>query len=368
MLGPIIADLAFNTRNRSIDTFYRSLFDDIAELSPYGFVSACLYGRVVEHQYICREDIETAFRRAFAICDIHSLADSALLLYGNCGWASQNPANARSQALEVQRSLDLGKESWYAANIIPVLVCQLRLGHTKDEALQEVGQMFREAFIKWDRTMDSPLGAVNRAWDAFYRAFDFTSALHSAAKSPVNPHLTILICSLFAEAMYSCEQMLLKSKYNDGGYHYISCPKNLPDDIKKTWNNIEDFKEKVRTFYPKNRALTNVEFHTWTTVDNPYANVTFDSSMYNAIRMALDTGWENRYGIYLDNGRYYVYRSFFLLFRFRISRSKSGAYCITDLQRSEDGHAEGIIGLQEALYSIEFPPYKDHNHRSVFFP
>lgn len=368
MLGPLIADLAINTRKRCIDTFYRSLFDDIAELSPFGYVASRLSLSVSEHKRITREDVESAYQQGSMRCEINGLASSALLLYGYCGWASQNPEDARSHALEVHRSLDLGKESWYAANIIPVLVCQLRLGFTKDEALQEVGQMFRETFTTWDRTKDSALGAVNRAWDAFYRAFDFTSALHSAAKSPVNPHLTTLICGLFAEAMYSCEQVLLKSKYHNGGYHFISCPKHLPDGIKKKWNAIEDFKEKVRTFYPKNRALTNVEFHTWTSIVNPYASVSFDYNMYNAIRMALDTGWENRYGIYLDNGRYYVYRSSFLLYRFRITRSKSGDYCITDLQRSEDPHSEGYTGLQEALYSIEFPPYKDHNHRPIFIP
>ena len=49
---------------------------------------------------------------------------------------------------------------------------------------------------------DDPLGAVVRAWDAFYRSNDFKSTIHRAVKSPLNPHLTAAIAGELAEAMY----------------------------------------------------------------------------------------------------------------------------------------------------------------------
>ncbi len=66
---------------------------------------------------------------------------------------------------------------------------------------------------------------------------------------------------------------------------------------------------------------------------------------------AYGTRWDNRYGVYLDNGWFYVYRSHHLLLRYRLTSQPDSSYRITDLQISNDDHAR-VEDLGEVLYSL----------------
>ena len=63
------------------------------------------------------------------------------------------------------------------------------------------------------------------------------------------------------------------------------------------------------------------------------------------------TSWDNRYGVYLDNGWLYVYRSHHLLPRYKLSSQSDSTYRITNLQISNDEHAR-VEDLVEVLYSL----------------
>ena len=69
------------------------------------------------------------------------------------------------------------------------------------------------------------------------------------------------------------------------------------------------------------------------------------------IRLSHDTGWEARYGIYLDDGWYYVYRSEILLNRFLIEPATENTYCISRVQYCRN-HPQGKTyqALIEALW------------------
>ena len=107
-----------------------------------------------------------------------------------------------------------------------------------------------------------------------------------------------------------------------------------------------------RYFFKKNDALTNVERHIWKTVDNPYSDLTIDDAFKSAIMRAYHTGWEQRYGAYLDNGWFYVYRSHHLLLRFRLIYKSDNTYRISNLQISNDKYAQ-VEDFGEVIYTLK---------------
>lgn len=65
------------------------------------------------------------------------------------------------------------------------------------------------------------------------------------------------------------------------------------------------------------------------------------------------TDWDHRYGIYLDDGWFYVYRSHVLLNHFQMSSDKGKYYFITRTQKSEAMQA-GEDSLLEGFYAEGF--------------
>lgn len=102
-------------------------------------------------------------------------------------------------------------------------------------------------------------------------------------------------------------------------------------------------------FYPKNMALTNVERHHWKDTANLYEYIFFSESQKQSILMCSPTGWDNRYGLYLDDGWMYVYRSGCLIGRFQL-KERSEKWHISNTQLSgERSWAEFCNALSCAL-------------------
>ncbi len=51
------------------------------------------------------------------------------------------------------------------------------------------------------------------AWRCFYYSWDFTSAIHNAAKCTGNRRLAMVLTGAFAGAMYGCTYNLIKQKF-----------------------------------------------------------------------------------------------------------------------------------------------------------
>lgn len=164
--------------------------------------------------------------------------------------------------------------------------------------------------------------------------YNFTSAIHSAVKSPVNPHLTAAIAGELAEAMYGCEQGFLKRKYTDRNFFMIV----LPDAIEKKYEKELEFIRNHRyvSFFQKNDARTNVERHVWTPIRNIFEGKVMSHCYFQSMMKAFYTDWENRYGFYLDNGWFYVYRSYYLICRFKVRKNEQGEYIIYSIQQSDE--------------------------------
>lgn len=106
-----------------------------------------------------------------------------------------------------------------------------------------------------------------------------------------------------------------------------------------------------RHFFKKNDALSNVEKHHWSEIDNPYSDRIIDENTKEKQYRAYFTDWDNRFGVYLDDGWLYVYRSHCVLLRFKLVAYPDNTYRIVDLQMSNEDHAN-VQDLGEVLYSI----------------
>lgn len=371
MTGLIIGDLAAWTWQNDRIVFYSQLVSNKAVLSEFGTTAMAMVEPIWNGQEITSDffhnhlqnyfsykaelsnDVATWINNPssfFPSCNnqANNLID---ILYAICGWRGDCQENATGRAKMINSSLNRGKEGFYASMILPQIIWLLRNGYTKRDVIQ-TGWPF-DTILDWDKSSDGPLGAIARAWDAFYRAFDFTSTIHSAVELPVNPRLTACIAGALAEAMYGCEIGFLKKKYSKGTSFQIQ----LPEEIQKRYQHelafINKHERELRIFFPKNSARTNVERHIWTPVENIYADKKISYELRCRILKAFYTSFDDRYGFYLDDGWVYVYRSFHVLCRFKLVKDKYGAdFRIIRLERSEEEY-DYKTALLAAMYSVE---------------
>lgn len=341
MLGLIIGDLAAWTWQHNKQIFYNNLVSSQAVLSEFGKEALSIVEPILAHR----------------IDDFSYLNDKrrGSLYFVEAGWCSSSEAEALKYSKKLDDKLQLKKQGFYASKILAPIIWRLRNGYSKKDAIK--GIWGADELTSYDKGNDDLMGVICRAWDAFYRSFDFTSAIHSAVKSPVNPRLTAAIAGALAEAMYGCDYLFLKKKYS--GVEHFTAKIKLPelDSIyTPALNAINDLKHKERVFFPKNSALTNVENHTWYDVSNPLADKVVSEELRRRIFKAYHTSFEARYGIYLDDGWHYIYRSGFLLFRFRLEEHDYN-WRITSLQRSEEQDSSKEDVMNDVFYVLEYKWY-----------
>lgn len=260
------------------------------------------------------------------------------------GWLFDTEAETASAYQEYGFTYD--KEDWYAGAFMWKLIFALRHGASKEEALMVENVSSFKGFVEdvsW-KERSSILGVLIRAWDAFYSAYYFGSALHRAMELPGDRHLNGILVGALADAMYGSDRYMVKAKYGKGCN--LTGLVNVPSRFQALYR-------AGRTFFAKNCAMTNVERHVWKDVTNPYGDKIISRELRRRILKAFQPTFDDRYGFYLDDGYIYVYRSCRVLNRFRLVSVSDGTYRIMDLQASEEaGYQLGAI--QEALYSVEY--------------
>lgn len=331
MLGAIIGDLAAWTWENDHEAFYPRLVSDKAKLSEYGLSVLAyapvitrggkpdwrIYGKDYNRKLFTDNrdcaDVSTLWSRWIANDDLvipyevkRPLVTAAIVC---AGWVD----NSREVALDWVRGFHCGKQEYYAAQISEVIASLLD-GKTKKEAADN--------FAIPNFTAPEYLYYIQLAWDCFANSWDFTSAIHNAMKCKDDKHLAAVLTGAIAEAMYGCGNILLKKKYCPDGetLRQIEFPSAVSNSNAETFGFLHGFTQQRRRFYPKNEALTYVEWHRWQEVENLYHGV-FTEEQYKRILLSAPTGWDCRYGLYLDDGWIYVYRSCNLLGRLTLERN-----------------------------------------------
>ena len=209
------------------------------------------------------------------------------------------------------------KEELYASHFLAKLIFKLRHGKTKKDAAQvKFAGTFR-SFTKEEhwKNGDGVLGYLVRAWMSFYDAYDFGSTIHNAVKKTGDVELTCILAGALADAMYGCDNYYVKKQFQGGCY--LNKLPYIDDRVYK-------INKKNRIFFAKNNAMTNVDKHCWHDSKCPFENKVIDEELHRRIFVAFQTGWDDRYGFYLDNGWIYVYRSYIILARFTLTQQNDG--------------------------------------------
>ncbi len=346
MIGAFIGDLAAWTWINEHDKFYPQLFSDVAEKSIYSDIMLFTSKILLENPNISRDEFMQAHQCRFGLGNAKINAEYDLMRSIVIGWIYDE--NNISRALQTYCLRD-EKEEVYASNFIANLIYKLRTGSSKNDAAQvEFCGTFR-SFTKEEhwKCGNGVLGYLVRAWISFYDSFDFGSAIHNAVKKQGNLNLNCILAAALADAMYGCENYFVKKKFNGG--------RNI-EHLNFVDNSLYHLSKIKRTFFPKNNARTNVEKHFWHNSPCPFSDKVITSELKRRITKAFYTSWENRYGFYLDNGWFYVYRSFILLSRFKLKELSDGTFRIVQYQKSEESKLYDLkdYAIEEAMYAVEY--------------
>lgn len=345
MIGALIGDLAAWTWEHDHNKFYPQLFSDVAQKSDYSDVMLQTAKLLLQYPNIYRDEFMRIHRCYFGLDNAKANAEYDLLRSIIIGWMYDG--DEISNAIHKYCICD-DKEELYASHFMANLIYRLRTGYTKKEADQvEFCGTFR-SFTKEEhwKTGDGVLSYLVRAWMSFYDAFDYGSTIHNAVKKQGNLSLNCILAGALADAMYGCENYFVKKKFEGGRYI---------ERLDFVDNSIYSLIGSKRTFFPKNNARTNVERHFWYDAPCPFSDKLITTELKRRITKAFYTDWENRFGFYLDDGWFYVYRSFILLSRFKLKELPDGSFRISNYQKSDESKEMDLDNtpIECAMYSVE---------------
>lgn len=372
MIGAIIGDLAAWTYEHDRTRFWSHLVSEEAKVSEFGLSVLTTAALIDTDPNMPREEGLRFTRQAFRNFSTASVEMSPGAMQWTasfiCGYQSQlfgiailrMATCAFFEVADKEMYFDSNweKEEGYTRMFLNQMISLLRQGKTKDEVYEELGSVFKNCRHHWNWLHEEGmLSYLLRAWDAFYRVFDFTSAIHNAMRMNGDHRLMGAFTGAIAGAMYGCRYNMVKRKYQSeesySPYQYMTWPKALMRDYPQPMRFIEERAVKQRIFYPKNNAMTNVERHTWQSVENPFADLVIDEEKKRIQLYAFEPDWDNRYGFYWENGWFYVYRSGVLLLRFQLKQVPDMTYRICHLQQTEASQAN-VGALYEAIYSLRW--------------
>ncbi len=343
MLGAIIGDLAARTYKENRELFYSELFSEQADFSVYGHALL----KAMSRNVLSDRSI-----------DVSPIGSPYKLQYRG-QWLMWQIMDAWNmiELKDMPQFYSIDKDEQYARMFVLEIIRSLRSGKSKRETFLTV-QSFENMFNNWDwrnpKESEKLTTFVFRAWECFSKGFDFTSSIHNAMKCSGDKHLMGALTGAFASAMYGCRHSFIKKKYAADNKTTIELLGKVEVAIENYYHyalgrECDKEGEYRRAFFPKNYSLTNVEWHHFTPVENPFGELLFTDAQYRRILRSSPTGWECRYGLYLDDGWMYIYRSGYLLGRFRLERFGED-WKITSLQHSgEQSYGILCVGLSCAL-------------------
>lgn len=350
MIGALIGDLAAWTYENDRDTFFLRLLPKDSDLPVPSCYSEALLKAASCHVLRCPNINEQLLGTYHDGIHFHGQWLIRQLLPA---WGYDIP--------EVVHMFDLDTGEYLAQRFVIDLIRLLRNGASKSEAYHTVDK-FEECSksLDWRHEFNpkfqlDAVTVVLRAWNAFYLGFDFTSSIHNAVKWKEERHLITMLAAAFADAMYGCQYSFIKRKFATHGHSWCTI---IPISYAERHgyhhgltHELVCISNERRSFFPKNCALTNVEWHNWQYWGFDTDDMLFSEDQYQKIMRAGRTGWENRFGIYLDNGWFYCYRSHWLLLRFKLKKeSSSNSYKMEKLQLSrEKDFCSSVGGLCNAL-------------------
>ena len=229
MLGAIIGDLAAWTYEHDRTKFWSHLVSEEAKVSEFGLSVLTTTAIIASDLTMPKQKAADFTRRSFQNTNKDAVNLSVLVL----DWETLLECNYQSLMFgigifrmttcpffdvpcnEMYFESTWDKEEGYTRMFLSQMVSLLRQGRTRDEVYEALGSVFQNCRHTWNWQEETGmLSYLLRAWDAFYRAFDYTSSIHNAMKMNGNHRLMGAFTGAIAGAMYGCRYSLIKKKYH----------------------------------------------------------------------------------------------------------------------------------------------------------
>lgn len=372
MLGAIIGDLAASQWQLDKNDFYKYLITDkvqkpteygievlymaryIVEKNPIDltFYSEAL-GAPVSQGHMYSKKITDWYMVDFKKLPFNRVRGVLAITAGMIGWTSDSFKEAQERLTQLN-VFGIEKVDWYAIHIMAQAVFELKIYNSK-KGISSSKDMFYAPLSYWETDKMGLLADVTRAWKCFENSFDFTSAIHNAVKSKINPHLTAALTGMFAEAMYGCRYVFLKYKYTGviGYYHEIQIPENIKRHIygyDLFTESMLKYNKTLKISHRKNASETDVEIHKWTDTINVYEEIHLTDEQMDRIYYGFDTDADNPFGFFREEGWFYLYGRGHVYARFLITDERFWNRIIKFQTEGHDSAAHYAMNI--ALHSV----------------
>jgi len=190
---------------------------------------------------------------------------------------------------------------------------------------------------------ESCAGTVPQALVAFLESVDFESAIRLAVSLGGDSDTLACITGGVAEGFYGMKQSL-PVETGAGGVMWFEevVLERLPSDLRDV---VKDFYDQVvarkKVFWSKNESATITGPTRWTL--SAHEDVVLDEVSYRSFLKGYVPDWDMRFGVYYEDGWHYIYRSHYLLKKFRFEKREDGLYHLGEYYDSEKEVGEDLL-------------------------
>lgn len=202
---------------------------------------------------------------------------------------------------------------------------------------------------------------VPEAIIAFLDSSDFESAIRLAVSLGGDSDTLTCITGSIAEAFYGMEKNLPEGTESPYSSIYFKdrALDILPEDLNCVVKEFYDrFVCRYKCFCGKNESETIWGNVNWMKTETK--NKMLNEESYLSFLKSYQPDWEMRYGVYYEDGWHYVYRSNYLLKKFKFHKQPDGFFHLTETYTTD--HENQLDLIEEVLtYGYFSPPfeYKD---------
>jgi len=204
---------------------------------------------------------------------------------------------------------------------------------------------------------ESCAGTVPEAIIAFLDSSDFETAIRLAVSLGGDSDTLTCITGGIAEAFYGMTNSIPETTISE--YNLINFEEEtinrLPEKLKKVVSEFyQTIVSKNKLFWAKNDSRTVWGGEQW--IKTKLDDKTLDEESYRSFLKSYGPDWDMRFGVYYEDGWHYIYRSNFLLKKFKIQKQDDGLYHVIESYTTEHGNYSDLI--EEVLWQGYFkPPY-----------
>lgn len=191
---------------------------------------------------------------------------------------------------------------------------------------------------------ESCQGTVPEAIIAFLDSVDFESAIRLAVSLGGDSDTLACITGGIAEAFYGMSYSLpetTEAEKNEISFSEKALEK-LPTDLSSIVTEFYNrFVSKNKQFCGKNESATIWGKTDWRKCE--FEDKVLNEESYKLFLKAYSPDWDMRYGVYYEDGWNYLYRSHFLLKKFRFQKKADEFYHLTELYATEKAYEEDLL-------------------------